>query len=279
MNPLIEQYLSEVKATKAGKTLLDYTARMKRFDRYLTENCITELSRDVCVNFIIALKGTLGEASRYYHEQTVKFFLNWCAKAGKIERNWLQGESFSSYRSIKRPESFAFTQKEYRALLRHCPDEQWRGFIMFGWHTALRMGDIANLQWSNISFPEGKVSIVPRKTKRFGKALEIPIAGDVYDWLLPKYTDHESTYIFPRLQRIYSQRHNLVCAEFKVICQNAGVKDKTFHGLRHSWVTRALSSGVGIGIVSEITGQSIPVIQRYLHPTMEDKVKALSVMQ
>lgn len=64
---------------------------------------------------------------------------------------------------------------------------------------------------------------------------------------------------------------------FKRVLQNAGVKERKFHAIRHTFATRALELGVDIKTLSEILGHSSVgiTLNIYAHSLMDQKKIAI----
>ena len=64
---------------------------------------------------------------------------------------------------------------------------------------------------------------------------------------------------------------------FKNACNRAGIKNLTFHTLRHTFATRLVLAGVDLATVSKLLGHSsIHMTMRYAHPTPEALKNAVS---
>jgi integrase len=64
---------------------------------------------------------------------------------------------------------------------------------------------------------------------------------------------------------------------FENACNRAGIKNLTFHTLRHTFATRLVLSGVDLATVSKLLGHStIQMTMRYSHPTPEALKNAVS---
>ena len=64
---------------------------------------------------------------------------------------------------------------------------------------------------------------------------------------------------------------------FKQILAEAGVSDKNFHMLRHTFSTNCIEGGTDVKSLSELLGHSDVQItlNRYVHPSMDTKRKHL----
>ena len=68
-----------------------------------------------------------------------------------------------------------------------------------------------------------------------------------------------------------------ICHRIKELCKRAGIKNLTFHDLRHTFATRLVLAGVDLATVSKLLGHSsIQMTMRYAHPTPEALKNAVS---
>ena len=66
---------------------------------------------------------------------------------------------------------------------------------------------------------------------------------------------------------------------FENACKRAGIKNVSFHTLRHTFATRLVLSGIDIATVSKLLGHSsIHMTMRYSHPTPEALRSAVSAL-
>lgn len=70
------------------------------------------------------------------------------------------------------------TEPEFLRLYAAAPNP-WRMAFLIAWHTGLREIDVASLRWSEIV--EGNIVHTPGKTRRFGRAVQIPIHAQLAD--------------------------------------------------------------------------------------------------
>lgn len=168
--------------------------------------------------------------------------------------------------------------------------------IILCFYTGIRLGELCALKWTDIDMETGIMSIsktvsriktfqaggkktellvgTPKSRKSFRK---IPLPS----FLLQLLSDNRGTsiddniYVFsgktvPVDPRVYQKL-------FKKILDNAGVKDRKFHTIRHTFATRALELGVDIKTLSEILGHSSVgiTLNIYAHSLMDQKKVAI----
>ena len=67
---------------------------------------------------------------------------------------------------------------------------------------------------------------------------------------------------------------------FKRIITEAGLEDKNFHILRHTFATNCIEGGADVKSLSELLGHSEVQItlNRYVHPSMDTKRKHMNTL-
>lgn len=190
-----------------------------------------------------------------------------------------------------------FSMKDQRSIeqtaLRH---ESKQAFgIVLCFYTGIRLGELCALKWKDIDMEAGTLSInrtVSRvqtfdegkdKTELFvgspksRKSLrKIPLPEFLFV-MLKKHVGiyGEEDYIFSGNQLPYDPRRFQKL--YKRILTDAGVTDRKFHAIRHTFATRALELGVDIKTISELLGHSSVSITLniYAHSLMEQKKLAI----
>lgn len=141
----------------------------------------------------------------------------------------------------------------------------------------LRIGDIRDLQLSDIDWQACTLTIVQNKTK---EPLTLPIPDDV-GWAVIDYLKNgrpvtESTNVFVRHVPPYdgfaptSNLHNIMTKALS----NAGIpsegKASGFHTLRHSLATHLIQGGVEASTISDILGHTSPeTVKHYIRSDIE----------
>jgi integrase len=183
----------------------------------------------------------------------------------------------AGFRNTREP----FTPGELKTLLSVCTPE-WRALILLGALAGLRLGDAANLTWQNVDLEKRVIAYLPRKKRHLpnSKRIEVPIHPDLYEAILglPVASKAPSTPLFPEWVESTSAGRNGLSMQFNELMAKAGVdplplrkkgqrtfQAKTFHSLRHTFVTLMAESGVSQELRKELAGHSSDVHRIYTH--------------
>lgn len=113
-------------------------------------------------------------------------------------------------------------------------------------HTGMRKGELFGLTWGDIDFVTGFINIRHSKS---GRPRSIPMSASVQEVLQSRYTvgmqDDESCFDMCEPN-----------GKLKKLCEMAGVRPITWHGLRHTFATLALDAGRSPREVAEILGHT-----------------------
>lgn len=162
--------------------------------------------------------------------------------------------------------------------------------ILLSLYGGLRIGEVCALQWGDFQFQSGTVTVrktllrirdltpeAPAKTKLLLETPKTQCSNRIIplpDFILAYFSLHQrapNAYLLTGTPHFMEPRICLI--KYKRVLAEAGVKDYTFHALRHTFATRCVENGVDIKSLSEIMGHASITItmQRYVHPSMELK--------
>ena len=163
------------KRTPKTKTLDSYQAIWTRFKKWSAENDISffhDLSRTGAQNYAKNLWQSTISARTYnaHIKQLQAMFGVLEAEAGLTANIW---------RSIPRKEETPEGRRnlsldELRKVFCKA-DGNWKIMLAVGMFTGLRLGDVANLRWQDTLIKPGFLVVMPMKTSRKKKMVEVPI--------------------------------------------------------------------------------------------------------
>jgi integrase len=269
----IHTYLNEVGRRLAPQSLAKYTDQLTRFNDWREETGAKEYSKASIRAFLVWLQGQdFADSQVSLHRSAISAFCSWLVENEIIEANPVTSLRSFVYRSPKKGVECMFTEDEYkslRAAAGACQSElEWYGAIVLAWNTAMRLGDVCCLESASVNVLAKRISIIPKKTERLHKRVDIPILPDLEAFLQTQPL--QGRYVLPAMQREYAANESKgLTSKFARICEKAGVEGKTFHGLRHTATSRMLNNGVPPSVVSSVTGHSLKVLDRYTHTPFE----------
>ena len=157
--------------------------------------------------------------------------------------------------------------EEYRRILKAtktCTNSYIRLIIIVAVNTAMRRGEILNIQGKHIDFDKRTLHIPDTKT---GRARTIPLSSKILRVLLKHYNDG---LLFPISANAFRLSWDRVIIRANV----SGLK---FHDLRHEGISRFFERGLSIPEVALISGHMSVnlLISRYTHIRAEDVAKKL----
>lgn len=188
-----------------------------------------------------------------------------------------------------------FTVEEIKKLLA-VANEEWRGIILFGLYTGLRLGDIVSLKWREIAG-----NILNMDTNKTGRPVDVPLVAPVQRYLAMLAKGRPSDLVFPlaaskkaaaegNTRRLSAQFHNLLVSAGLAHTRskkNTGRGHSTsrtpselsFHCLRHtttSWLKRAnVADGLVMDIVGHDTVEASGIYTKYDEPSKRTALEKL----
>jgi integrase len=181
-----------------------------------------------------------------------------------------------------------FTPGQVAALIEAAPREDWKGAILCGYYTGLRLRDIADMEWGAVDLDRRTITVTTRKTR---KTVAVPIHPQFFAWLKKQTRGIGKAPVFLTLAGRAGSGKSGLSMQFKRIMERAKIKGRllreatgegrsqsslSFHSLRHSFNAALANAGVGVELRQELTGHSSVEMNRlYTHPDMEVKRAAV----
>ena len=160
------------------------------------------------------------------------------------------------------------TEAEQDRLLSFCHGLT-RTIVIVALRTGMRWGEIANLKWGQapnsnyVDFDQNRIVIHESLTKS-KKGRWIPL-GEIVKWELlnvPKQKGTDYIFLNPETGKPLGSIKNA----FNRAVRKSGIKDFTFHSLRHTAASQLVRNGVDLYVVQKILGHATPkMTQRYAH--------------
>ena len=170
----------------------------------------------------------------------------------------------------------------------------WKGVILCGFYTGLRLKDVTELRWESIDAGLTKLELVPAKTRRKKKNRKVvlPIHPVFTAWLKKQTRGIGKAPVFPSLAGKSGGGKSGLSMAFKRIMEHAGIQGRilrerngegrsqsslSFHSLRHSFNSALANADVAQEIRQKLTGHaSASMNEIYTHREFEPLRQAIA---
>ena len=172
-------------------------------------------------------------------------------------------------------------------------DPVWRDFFYTELTTGLRLGEICGLKWQDFDGQKGTLGVsrtlhrekggrlVVGSTKTYAGTRKILLPSTAAERLTARKRCSCSKWIFPGPLRPETPLNpSTAYHQLKKILKEAGLPDIRFHGLRHTFATQALASGVDAKTLSGILGHTKAsfTLDTYTHTTGDMQKRAAEIV-
>ena len=175
-------------------------------------------------------------------------------------------------------------EKEELEILFVQSDEEWRGMIVVGASTGLRIGDVSLMIRADVDLATGSILVKARKPGELEKKPIPPAYLDRFRQYCTNKQPHDP--LFPRAYKWFMERGNStqVTIEFRHLLERCGLRVKgqkvrgvkrigankylplTFHCLRHNYITMLQILGACQAVAGALGGpKSAAVLTVYTH--------------
>jgi integrase len=192
-------------------------------------------------------------------------------------------------------EKDVFTPEQIKALVAEAKGD-WKGAILCGFFTGLRLKDVTELRWESIDAGLTKLELVPSKTRRKKKNRKVvlPIHPELAAWLKKQTRGIGKAPVFPTLAGKSGGGKSGLSSMFRRIMERAGVEGRilrerngegrsqsslSFHSLRHSFNSALANAGVSQEIRQKLTGHATASMNEiYTHRELDPLRKAVALL-
>ncbi len=195
---------------------------------------------------------------------------------------------------IKRPKTEeapveCFTLEEQRKIEQAVMQDKrgkMKGIVLC-LYTGLRIGELLALEWDDIDFQKGVLSVakschdgkdengkycrITEAPKTSKSRRDIPIPKQIIPMLKEMKKASASALVISDGMKIPSVR--AYQGSFALFLKKHGIPHRGFHSLRHTFATRAIECGMDVKTLSEVLGHknATVTLNRYVHSMMEHK--------
>lgn len=181
-------------------------------------------------------------------------FLNWCCRQRPpyLRENPIPLSIAAAVKSDARPH-FMISEAEFRALLTACRSLREYLFLLLGWWTGGRRGEILALHYYHFDFQTCSVDISHGKKIMYGW---LPLSSEIIQMVKDLYREaKEADSLFPE--------DPFAWHGFAQLCRRAGIRHHRFHDFRISTSTRIKSGGFDAGLAGLWVGNQAATNRTY----------------
>lgn len=166
-------------------------------------------------------------------------------------------------------EKDVFTADQVEKLIA-AAEGDWKGAILAGYRTGLRLRDVTELRWESVDF---KTSFLRVKTRKTGAVVMIPLHPELDEWLREQTRGIGKAPVFPTLAGKTGGGKSGLSMKFRGIMERAGIVGRilreraeksagrtqsslSFHSLRHSFNSGLANAGVAQELRQKLTGHA-----------------------
>ena len=177
------------------------------------------------------------------------------------------------------------TADECQSLLDACPLTKLRTndiplpilrwIVCLTLNTGMRKGEVLNLKWDHVNLRERYIELTEQKN---GERSTIPLNNEAISILKAIPVRIDTPYVLPG--RFNGEPFSDLKRQFEKAVKDAGLKDVTFHTLRHTTASHLIMAGVDLATVREILRhKSIEMTLRYSHLAPAHKKAAIDDLE
>ena len=148
------------------------------------------------------------------------------------------------------------TSEEANLLLRSIDNVPDHALILTGLYTGMRISEIASLEEISINEPEGRIHIWDEKKDRYR---DVYVPGEVISVL----KRHINAMTRGKDPRLFPYSHKTIERKIQIWTEKALGKKKSWHAIRHTYISLSRELGIPMEIVMQNTGDAAATILKY----------------
>lgn len=261
---------------------------MQKLAAWLKENkpdiqLLAEIGKDTAQQFLDDLAKTFGSVLVRSTAIMCRRIFRVLIQAGRLD---MEANPFAGVRLPKADGTTRqpFSAEELRLLLDRA-DGDMRSLIVLALNTGLRLKDCVMLRWSSVDLGHGVILVTPAKTARTsGARVKVGITPMLREELSARLAAREAgeEFVYPGQVRRYRSCQTSIGNEFRRLVRACGIEGaaepegagrrrrpvRTFHSLRHNYVSMCAEAGVPLSMVRLVVGHAAEQMsEHYLHMT------------
>ena len=271
---MFDKYLELLATTEnsiAESTQKLYNGFVNSFTNFLEkENVlfVEDVSLEQAKAFLVKRRNDVAIESVYQTYDVIKSIYNLFIKAKMMASNPFQG-ALEKKSHTKKQKRDILTDEELKTLLDYKKDDRIQFLFICSLYTGLRLSDCCLLKWANVDWGQNLLKVIPLKTQRhMPDPIHIPIHPLLMKELEKAMSKRKGKdeYVYEENAMGYKNKkvNYSVSSIFHKLKLN--LKKKTFHSLRHTFISNAANNGTSIQVLQKLVGHSsVNMSMAYYH--------------
>lgn len=276
---MLRDWLREIEADRSEQTSNRYRGVVEGFLGFIGDRAgapVQTLASSEVQRFIASRAKSVAAKTAHNDLRCLSAAFNRAMRLGLVTRNPCVAVEPPRGRSMTRK---PFTAEQVRMLVEAAPTREWKALIKVLWFTGLRIGDGANLEWSEIDLAN---AVLTRTQGKTGGEVIIPLHPDLAGTLAELAGDKDGPVLPSLAGRRIGGKQGL-SAQFGAIVRAAGLDEErqetkagrslarySAHSLRHGSISAMANAGVPAEIRRKISGHADERShQAYSHHAMQ----------
>lgn len=228
------------------------------------------ITQDLLRSYFADLEGNgLASHTLHSHKRSLNHFFRWMVKFGHAKENPLKEAEIELPRVVFKTETFS--KAEYEKIKAASVGTWIYHASVLAYNTGMRISDVSSVTWRSVDLEREVISYIPVKLRKINRRCTVPIVrgGDLCVMLhemVPFVTDPDSTIV----SKDVDQKAN----RFGMFMRKIGIRGKTFHTFRRTFITNMLSSGADSYLVMAVAGITSHTTMKHYYVPQEDSLRA-----
>ena len=247
----------------SGNTIFSQKLILQSFSSKFKITSLSQITESNIFSYINEEEGDITLGAREQRLSAIKSILQYCVAKCYILSDPSQivviDKSKLSHKKKEKKKRKPFTEFEFNHIMKNA-EHFHKHATALAWWTGIRLSDIAGLEWDSIDFKEKTLTI---HTKKSGARICLPlmdelIGGGELIKVLADLEVNDNTYCFPEQREldIDPSRRATLSVYYGRMLSRLGIEGKSFHSLRHSFVSRCRKHGKNLEDIALWVGHS-----------------------
>lgn len=282
LNKFADEYEKYISMNLTKSYLIDVSLTFKKLKNFLQNDVpLHKLNSSILDKF-------LSEISIKSKFQAKKCYANLKSAFNKaIIWNYLNTNPLKEIKAAKTPTNnpIFISEIELMQIIANESNQTLKSIYVFAFNTGMRLREIANLKWNQLSFPERIIKV--QNTEEFttkGKRERVIPMNDktlnILESIMPKiFNLNSNEFVFTKDGKRFNPDY--ISKMFKrALRKTPSINSKIhFHDLRHSFASNLAQKGVSLFVIKELLGHTdIKTTMIYAHLKPENLRNAVELL-